>query len=437
MKFATAIGIINTMLFAASTEGKKLRRSLMAHLPEEMCSGNGVRYMVEEKDELGFFGLTPECECFDCYVGEDCETQLPMDQCEADASGVDLGYSKEILSFPPLTITSQYRLDYEGWKTIKANDKSKPIDYTLHRTLTFLHKAVDNVETEGYTLVVGMGSHQLLQAANHAISKKIGDSSVYCQVPYWSKFPRMANEFAPRTAWADKTQATAAEETGSLIEIIVSPSNPANLLHGEQEPIMASKDRQVWDLVYYWPASYANKDALTKLEEDIMIFSLSKLAGYAAHRFSWAWVKDPAVADEMANYVSVTTQAYPANEMIYSINVLQAILKSLGTENDYMKLMQEELMSRYEQMASVLASKGGCVKLASPGGNMYTLVKCDGPCQPYFEKIGLEVSSGGSMGFTGEDAENHGRLCYGYESSRFDVIIKKLDLLSCSSTDDD
>jgi len=353
-----------------------------------------------------------------------------MDQCIADASGVDLGLSKEVLSFPALTITSSYRLDYEGWKTIKANDKSKPIDYTLHKTLTHLHKAVGNAKTEGFTLVVGMGSHQLLQAANHALSKNIDQSAgVYCQVPYWSKFPRMTNEFAPRTVWVDEAGAAAAEETNSLIEIIVSPSNPANLLHTEQAPIMAPKERQVWDLVYYWPSSYADADALVELDEDIMIYSLSKLAGYAAHRFSWAWVRDPVVADDMANYISTTTQAYPANEMIYSINVLQAILKSVGTENDFFKLTQQVLLSRCNQIEEVFAMGGGRFKVAVPCGNMYMLVECDGPCKPYFDAIGLEVSSGASMGFTGETAENTVRLCYGYESSRFDVIIKKLKLL--------
>merc|ERR1711935_1093382 len=136
------------------------------------------------------------------------------------------------------------------------------------------------------------------------------EASVYSQVPYWSKFPRMADTFAPRTKWADETDAEAAEAKGSLIEIVVSPSNPANLLHGDQADIKAPKERQVWDLVYYWPSSFADADALVPLEEDIMIFSLSKLAGYAA---------------DMSNYLSVTTQSYPANEMLFCINILQSI----------------------------------------------------------------------------------------------------------------
>jgi len=432
MKFITSTTInIATVLFVVLTEGKQLRvdRSLQEEKPI-VCSGNGNRYDLEEMDEMAFFGLSPRCHCFSCYEGDNCETLMPMDQCTEDASGVDLGMTKEVIHFPELRITSSYRLDYESWKTIAANDESKPMDYILHKTLTELHKAVGNVKTDGYTLVIGLGSHQLLQAANHALSKNIDQSaSVYAQVPYWSKFPRMTNEFAPRTVWVDKAGAEAAEETDSLIEIIVSPSNPANLLHTEQEPIMAPKERQVWDLVYYWPSSFADAEALKLLEEDIMIFSLSKLAGYAAHRFAWAWVSDPVVAEDMANYISTTTQAYPANEMLYSINVLQGILKSVGTENDFFKLVQKELMSRCNQIEEVFADGGGRFKVAVPCGNMYMLVECDGECKPYFDAVGLEVSDGASMGFTGETATNTVRLCYGYEASRFDVILKKLRML--------
>jgi len=239
----------------------------------------------------------------------------------------------------------------------------------------------------------------------------------------------MADTFAPRTKWADETNAEAAEAKGSLIEIVVSPSNPANLLHGDQADIKAPKERQIWDLVYYWPSSFADGDALVPLEEDIMIFSLSKLAGYAAHRFGWPWVRDSEVAADMSNYLSVTTQSYPANEMLFSINILQNILESIGTKDDFFKLVQMELMDRYTQMEEVLAQSNGLFKFGSVGGNMYTTVQCDGPCLPYFEEIGLEVSPGASMGLKGGEAENTVRLCFGYERSRFDVILKKLKML--------
>jgi len=445
MKFITSKTILVIVPFVALTEGKSLRvgRSVQEE-KHIVCSGNGNRYEIEEHDQLAFFGLSPTCSCFDCYYGDNCEFMKEMNDCHAEADGVDLGLTKEVIVAPNLLITSSYRMDYEGWKTITGGNKDKQMDFLLHQTLTDLHKAVGNANTDGHTLVVGLGSHQLIQAANHAVSKNIykggaGEtSSVYGQVPYWSKFPRMVNEFAPRTEWIDDSaSAEAAEETESLIEMIVSPSNPGNLLASEQAPLLAPKERQIWDLVYYWPSSYADAKALTPLDEDIMIFSLSKLAGYAAHRFGWAWVKDPDIAAEMANYVSVSTQAYPANEMLFGINILQSILKSVGTKNDFFKLVQDELMSRCRQIEEVFEDGGGKFRIATPCGNMYMLVECDGECAPYFEEIGLDVSPGASMGFTGVEATNNVRLCYGYESSRFDVIIKKLKLLPKKSGGDD
>lgn len=359
-----------------------------------------------------------------------------MDKCVADASGVDLGLTKEVFAAPSLLITSAYRLDYEGWKTIVAGNQDKQMDYLMHQTLTDLHAKVGNCETEGYTLVVGLGSHQLIQAATHALSKYIYKSgegetaSVYGQAPYWSKFPRMINEFKPRQKWtSDPDEAKASEEKGSLIEMIVSPSNPGNLLHTEQDELTAPKERQIWDTVYYWPSCFEDADKLTKLDEDIMIFSLSKLAGYAAHRFGWAWVKDADVAADMANYVSVSTQAYPANEMLFAVNILQSIVKSLGTATDFMNVVQDELMSRCKQIEKVFEDGGNKFTVATPCGNMYMLVECDEECKDFFEDIKLEVSPGDSMGLTGRDATHKVRLCYGYESSRFDVIIKKLKLL--------
>ena len=418
---------ITIALFTSFSESKNARRLGT----KDMCSGNGVKYATEETTVLAFYDLMPTCECFDCYSGKNCEIESPMEDCVADASGVDLGLTKDVIVAPENIIKSSYRLDYEGWKDIEDGDPDKPIEFILHKTLTDLHAAIGNVKTKGYTLIVGMGSHQLLEAANFALSKTVPkeEASVYSQVPYWSKFPRMADTFAPRTKWADETDAEAAEAKGSLIEIVVSPSNPANLLHGDQADIKAPKERQVWDLVYYWPSSFADADALVPLEEDIMIFSLSKLAGYAAHRFGWAWVRDSEVAADMSNYLSVTTQSYPANEMLFSINILQSILGSIGTKDDFFKVVQMELMDRYTLMEEVLAQSNGLFKFGSVGGNMYTTVQCDGPCLPYFEEIGLEVSPGASMGLKGEEAENTVRLCFGYERSRFDVILKKLKML--------
>merc|ERR1712032_337006 len=150
---------------------------------------------------------------------------------------------------------SDFRTDYQSYKTIKppsvtSDDPAKQLDYALYTTLIKLHELANNAVTDGYTLVVGLGAHQLVQAANlalHKVSAVEGESRVYGQAPYWSKFPRMIDYFQGMMGWADRGEAERTD-LEKLIEIVVSPSNPMNLLAADQEPILARKDRQIGTL---------------------------------------------------------------------------------------------------------------------------------------------------------------------------------------------
>merc|ERR1712176_1336587 len=396
------------------------------------CNGNG-NFFEAEIQVLDVVGRSPQCQCFNCYSGSQCEIKSPIEECVVDASSVELGLCKEVIPVTDVASDSDFRTDYQSYKTIKppsetSNNPAKQLDYALYMTLIKLHELANNAVTDGYTLVVGLGANQLVQAANHALHKLSdgGQSAVYNQAPYWSKFPRMINYFGGMTEWVDRAVAEATNPA-DLIEIVVSPSNPMNQLAADQDPILARKDRQVWDLVYYWPSSYADKSKIVPLEEDIMIFSLSKLAGFSGHRFAWAWVKDKVVADEMADFVSVTTQAYPVDQFLYNIKMLQLITESIGTDKDFFVLVQEELMSRCMEIKKVVDGKDG-FSMASECGNMYSLVECDGDCAEIFEAIDLEITSGPDMGI----GPNSARLAFGYERAWFDTIIEKLKLLVLS-----
>lgn len=59
--------------------------------------------------------------------------------------------------------------------------------------------------------------------------------------------------------------------------------------------------------MHYWP-SLVDKSKIVPLDEDIMVFSLSKLAGYSSQRMGWAWVKDSEIVRLMNEYISLTTQ---------------------------------------------------------------------------------------------------------------------------------
>lgn len=198
----------------------------------------------------------------------------------------------------------------------------------------------------------------------------------------------------------------------------------------EQELLGLSPALQIHDLVYYWPSS-VSKDKIIPLSENIMIFSLSKLAGHAGQRFGWAWVKDPEVADRMKEYLAVSTQSYPAAGLVYSTRVMQLLLASLGTDDDFFEAVQDILMSRCKDIRRIFKDGGDKFKIKSPCGNMYVLVKCmdleaDDSCkETYFEPIQLSVTNGNAMGVD----NSYVRLAIGYDQPHFELILKKLELL--------
>jgi len=407
------------------------------------CNGQGT-YFPEESQVLGMYDLAPQCNCFGCYAGDHCEEEMDMATCVIHADDAELPLTTEdgILVAKKIEFSNHYRAIYQPFRNIPtseeaAMDTNKWILYAMRETLTKLHAEVGNAKTDGYRLVVGLGAHQMLQAANFAHAKLIQEdeedvhavTTIYSENGYWSKFPKLAQAFAPSQAWANKEEAEAAEENESLIQLVVSPSNPLNVLAEDQEPLIAPKERQVWDLVYYWPSCFAEKERIVPLEEAVMIFSSSKLAGYAGHRFGWAWVEDDNVADKMEEFIGVTTQAYPAAEMLYNTVILEDILASIGTDNDFFVRVQEELMSRCLEMEAVFEAGGNKYRNLSPCGNMYMQVQCPGDeddeCKPVFDAIGLEVTAGTDDGLLA----NQVRIAFGYERAWYNKIVEKLEML--------
>jgi len=395
------------------------------------CNGNGNKFVLSESQVLGFYGMEPKCDCFDCYTGENCEIKEDIKTCHVEADSVELDIVKSVLPMEPISFSNQFRIDYQSFKEIY---NTTDFTYAVSQSIKDLHTAAGNVDFEGHTLIIGMGAHQLIQAAIFGLSPdRSVTTNVYAAPPYWSKFQRMINSYQPAYNFVNNyDDATDIMSKGEhIVDLITSPSNSGNLLAADQQLIDVPSSQQIWDLVYYWPSSFADKSKIVPLSEDIMIFSLAKLAGYSGHRFGWAWVKDKEVADAMSNYLSISTQSFPAAELVYGTTVIQMILDSLGTEMDFFKKIQEELMGRCKQMRKIFTDDGDKFKIKSPCGNMYILIKCmdvapDESCkEKYFDPIALDVNGGVEMGVT----DNYIRIAIGYDQSHFDLILEKLAMI--------
>lgn len=395
------------------------------------CNGNGKKFIISETRMLEFFNMEPKCECFVCYTGENCETKEDINECEVIADSVELDIVKDVLPFEPISFSNQFRIDYQS---LKGVGNSTDFTYAVSETIKEIHRAANNVNFENHELIVGMGGHQLIQAAMYGLSPdRSKTTNIYAAPPYWSKFRRMIDGYIPANKFVDDyDEAVDMMSKGEdVIDLITSPSNSGNLLADEQQLLDLPSSKQIWDLVYYWPSSYADKSKIVPIEEDIMVFSLSKLAGYAGHRFGWMWVKDPVVAERAKEYLAISTQSFPSSEMVYGTIVLQMILDSLGTEDDFFEKIQDILMDRCKAMRKVFKDGGDKFKIKSPCGNMFILVKCmdvdaDESCkEKYFDPIGLAVSDGEEMGVD----NNYVRIAFGLDKPVFDLILEKLEML--------
>jgi hypothetical protein len=265
--------------------------TLMAVQATIDCNDHGVFYQEEAS-----LGVTT-CACYQCYDGDHCETLLPncsletrvaeaaifeawFDQVQADLSvtiGPDyhLSYLKAPRTFPP-------NADPSGYDEI-----SLLLNASIHR----LHGKVNNVDTTGMTLVLGAGGVQLIDAALYALTQRNNKQTymhVYTQPPFYPHFEQASN-VNPLTNF---THTLAGIAPGSVIEVLTTPNNPDNRA---KQPVVKGSAAQITDLVYYWP-HYTS--ATPKRNDDLMIFSLSKLSGYAASRLGWAFVRDPDVSNK-------------------------------------------------------------------------------------------------------------------------------------------
>ncbi|NBP13501.1 aminotransferase class I/II-fold pyridoxal phosphate-dependent enzyme [bacterium] len=235
-------------------------------------------------------------------------------------------YAYVSMNFPP-----EFAMDYVFGGTDKLKDTVKRI-----------HKITGNVDLENKNIVIGNGSTQIIIAAMFAYSQKYKNDSIYVKRPYYFRFPDFAK--ATSLKFLDDSAGLLLKFMYNPIEIVVSPNNPDNNLHF---PELKKADQKIYDLSYQWP-QYV--DIIKKLNEDIMVFSMSKSTGHAATRVGWGFVKDPEIATIMEDYIENTTVGI-SNEGQERARLLLSIQSDLLERNlgeDCFSYGKEVLQERWE-----------------------------------------------------------------------------------------
>ncbi|OAY58512.1 hypothetical protein MANES_02G183501v8 [Manihot esculenta] len=264
------------------------------------CSGHGKAYLdgliLDHKQQ-------PICECNSCYGGLDC-SQLFSD-CTVNADGGDPLFLEPFwvkhAASSALVVAGWHRMSYTyGDQSFTSQE--------LERHIRKLHDIVGNAVTQGKYIVFGAGSTQLLSAAVHALSSYNASSlaRVVASIPFYPVYKEQTDFFrsvdfrfqGDASLWKNNSETS----TDHMIEFVTSPNNPDGQLN--KAILQGQNVKAIYDHAYYWPHFTAIP---APADEDVMLFTLSKLTGHAGSRFGWAMLKDKAVYERMERYLKLNT----------------------------------------------------------------------------------------------------------------------------------
>ncbi|WCJ44071.1 tryptophan aminotransferase related 1 [Euphorbia peplus] len=287
------------------------------------CSGHGRAFL---DGVLGSDGK-PVCECNACFRGLDCSDPIPYCQVDADSGDpmfLEPFWLKNEASSVQM-IPGWHRMSYE------FNDGSL-ISEQLKLQIQRLHGVVGNAKTEGRYIIFGGGGTQLLNAAVRALSSHPSSSSpsrVVATVPYYPVYKDQTEFFNSEDYKFSGHTFSVKDDMNSsenYIEIVTSPNNPDGQL--KKAILEGESVKTIHDFAYYWPHF---TPITAPADEDLMIFSLSKLTGHAGSRFGWAVIKDKDVYERMLTYMSLSTYGVPRETQLRVLKLLKVVLEGEGT----------------------------------------------------------------------------------------------------------
>lgn len=280
------------------------------------CSGHG--YVPVELIRLEDSRATIACHCDECFTGASCEHIIP--DCRLDIDGGDPlifgSYWRANAEASAVLIPGWYRIGYEFYH---------PLIPAFEEEIRALHSFVGNAITEGRYILIGTGATQLLLAAFLSLSLDAQGLPVSTIVPapYYETYKRQVDALQPGGAkWAEFTESFILEEAANdrfSIEVITSPNNPDGSLR--ESVLSGNGSRSVYDLAYYWPHYTAISGPL---DQDLMIFTLSKITGHAGSRIGWAIIKDYDLYTRMLLYIRLNCIGIAHESQLRAAHLLRA-----------------------------------------------------------------------------------------------------------------
>ncbi|KAL0408391.1 UNVERIFIED_CONTAM: Tryptophan aminotransferase-related protein 4 [Sesamum radiatum] len=277
------------------------------------CSGHG-RAFLDGLIENG----KPVCECNACYGGPDCSQLLP--NCVADAD------SGDPLFLEPFWMKNSGRstVVIPGWHRMSYDySDNSYISQELEKNIRKLHAITKNAVTDGRYIVFGAGSTQLLNAAVYALSMNMSSpAKVVAEKPF---YPNSSKQSSLSFMEMHHYWNNASKTTENVIEFVASPNNPDGNL--KKAVLEGPSVKTIHDYAYYWPHYTAIP---APADEEVMIFTMSKLTGHAGSRFGWAIVKDKDIYENMLKYKSLADSGTSKDTQLRALKLIKVVLEDGG-----------------------------------------------------------------------------------------------------------
>nr|GMD85135.1 tryptophan aminotransferase-related protein 4-like [Ipomoea batatas] len=320
---------------------------------------------------MGDDGITPVCECHTCYSGHDCSLLLP--DCFADAD------SGDPLFLEPFWVqnAASSAVVMSGWHRMSYSfPDSSHFSQQLENLIRKVHAIAGNAITDAKYIVFGVGSAQLCNAAVYALSlensSSLSPAKVVAKIPFYPLYKTQTEYFETKNYEFEGDPSLLRNDTdaaGNVIEFVTSPNNPDGHLRA---PVVGGPfARTIYDRAYYWPHFTAIPAAA---DEDLSIFTISKLTGHAGSRFGWAIVKDKSVYENMVAYIRTAELEISKETQLRALTLLKTVLQ--GDGRGIFNFSYEKMKNRWEKLSQIISQS-----------HRFTLQEISPKYCNFFEKI--------------------------------------------------
>ncbi|XP_004290481.1 PREDICTED: tryptophan aminotransferase-related protein 4 [Fragaria vesca subsp. vesca] len=321
------------------------------HVAAVPCSGHGRAYL----DGLVLDdGKQPGCECNSCFGGSDCSQFLT--DCESNADGGDPYFLEpfwmEHASESAILVAGWHRMGYS------FSDKSY-ISQELERLIRKVHDVAGNAVTQGRYIVIGAGSTHLINAAVQALSSSSTDNfnssssspaSIVVTIPYYALYETQTEYFQSVNYKfeGDGSLLNLSSGTKRVIEFVTAPNNPDGKLN--KANFQGPNSAAIYDRVYYWPHF---TPIPTPANDDVMVFSISKLTGHAGTRLGWAVIKDEAVYQRILQHTLISNLGISRDAQLRAMKLLNVVVEGGGKE--IFEFGYTTMRKRWEKLKNTLS----------------------------------------------------------------------------------